>query len=120
MTGVAEKGATVSLYDGTKLVGSAQADAATGAFSVAASSPLADGTHTLSATAANSGGASAYSASVQVRLDTVGPATPTASLMSTDSGAQGDGITNVGLVRMVAASIEPPPSGRYRRPSAPT
>ena len=70
MTGVAEKGASVSLYDGTTLVGVGQADAATGAFSVAASSPLADGAHTLSAVAANSGGASGHSASVKVTLDT--------------------------------------------------
>jgi Ca2+-binding RTX toxin-like protein len=99
MTGVAEKGASVSLYDGNKLVGEGQADAATGAFSVAAATPLADGVHTLSAVATNSGGAGAYSASVQVTLDSVGPAAPSASL-ATDSATQGDGITNTGLVRM--------------------
>ncbi len=65
----------------------------TGAFSVAASSPLADGAHTLSAVAANGGGASGYSASVKVTLDTVGPAVPTANLMSVDSATKGDGIT---------------------------
>jgi Ca2+-binding RTX toxin-like protein len=69
MTGVAEKGASISLYDGTTLVGVGQADATTGAFNVAPTAALADGVHTLSAVAANGGGASGYSASVNVILD---------------------------------------------------
>lgn len=70
MTGVAEKGASVSLYDGTKLIGVGQADAATGAFDIAPTTALTDGAHTLSAVAANSAGAGSYSASVNVILDT--------------------------------------------------
>ena len=70
ITGVAEHGASVSVYDGATLVGTGVADATTGAFSLTASSALADGTHTLTAQAATQGGQSVSSASLQLTVDT--------------------------------------------------
>jgi Ca2+-binding RTX toxin-like protein len=70
ITGVAEHGASVSVYDGATLVGTGAADATTGAFSLTTTSALADGTHTLTAQAATAAGQSANSAALQVTVDT--------------------------------------------------
>jgi Ca2+-binding RTX toxin-like protein len=70
VTGVAEHGASVSVYDGATLVGSSVADATTGAFSFTTTSALADGAHSLTARAATSAGQSPDSAAFQVTVDT--------------------------------------------------
>ncbi|MGH6962933.1 MAG: Ig-like domain-containing protein, partial [Phenylobacterium sp.] len=70
ISGVAEHGASVSVYDGATLLGVGTADSATGAFSVTSSAALADGAHTLTAQAATSAGQSASSAAFQVTVDT--------------------------------------------------
>ena len=68
VTGFAEAGAGVTLYDGVTAVGTAIADAATGAWSIT-SAQLADGAHALTAAAVNeSGVASAASAPLDITI----------------------------------------------------
>ncbi|HEX3882023.1 MAG TPA: Ig-like domain-containing protein, partial [Stellaceae bacterium] len=94
--GQGQAGDTVKLFDGAKLVGSATVGG-NGAWAIT-SSPLSDGQHSLTATqtdtSGNTGGASSPLA---VTIDTAPPAAPTGLALdpSTDSGALGDGITNV-------------------------
>lgn len=56
LTGVAEAGATVTLYDGKAVIATVTADAATGAFSFGALSDLSAGNHTLVARATDAAG----------------------------------------------------------------
>jgi len=70
ISGVAEHGASVSVYDGATLLGVGVADATTGAFSVTSSAALADGAHALTARAATGAGQSPSSAAFQVTVDT--------------------------------------------------
>lgn len=100
--GVAGAGVHVTLFDGATAVGSADADAVTGAFSITTAAALADGTHTLTAQASNSAGTSGSSAALSIKIDSVGPAAPTSLKLdaATDSGAKGDGVTNIGQVKI--------------------
>jgi Ca2+-binding RTX toxin-like protein len=68
--GTALPGSTVTLHDGATAIGSAVANASTGAWSITASAPLSNGTHSLTATASNSGGASPASSALSVTVDT--------------------------------------------------
>eukprot|EP01037_Dinobryon_pediforme_P001958 gene1958-1992_t len=54
--GLADAGTTISVYDGTHLLGTTTADGTTGAWSFAAPDKLSDGTHTITATATNAAG----------------------------------------------------------------
>ncbi len=75
ITGSAEPGATVSLYDtdGVTLLGTAVANATTGSWSIT-SSMLADGTHTLRARQRDAAGnVSVASTSIAYTLDTAAP-----------------------------------------------
>jgi large repetitive protein len=75
LTGTAEAGSTVTVYDGTTKLGVALADA-NGAWSYALGS-LADGTHSLTATATDAAGnAGAPSAALAFTVDTQPPAPP--------------------------------------------
>src|SRR4029079_7476205 len=93
LTGRAEANATVKVYDGVTLLGSATANGAgTWSFTTAA---LANGAHSLTATATDvAGNTSAASAALNVTIDTSAPVTPAIVSYSTDSGTVGDGITN--------------------------
>jgi hypothetical protein len=73
VTGLADAGASVTLYDGSTVVGSGVADAATGQWSIETAA-LAEGVHVLTATAVNTTGVvSASSAALDVTIDTVAP-----------------------------------------------
>ncbi len=98
--GVAQPGVTVTLLDGSTVVGTATANATTGAFSVAAKSALSDGAHTLNVEATDAAGNVSPSASLNVTVDTRPPAAPTGLTLdaAADSGTKGDGITNVAMV----------------------
>jgi len=87
LTGSAAVGSTVKLFDGATQVGSATTDSA-GHWTIT-SSALADGAHTLTATAANAGGTSAASGGLAVTIDTHAPSAPTTPDMATasDNGA---------------------------------
>ena len=93
LTGSAEANATVKVYDGVTLLGSATADGA-GAWSFTTAA-LANGAHSLTATATDvAGNTSAASSALSVTIDTAAPVVPSIAAYSTDSGTVGDGITN--------------------------
>jgi hypothetical protein len=78
LKGTSAANATIKVYDGSTLVGTATANS-TGAWSVT-TSKLSDATHKLTATATNSAGkTSAASAAVQVTVDTIAPTKPVAT-----------------------------------------
>src|SRR5204863_1224063 len=95
-TGTAEAGSTVTLFDGIVSVG--QAVATGGSYTITSSS-LADGDHTLAATATDpAGNTGAASGSLVVTIDTTAPAAPSAPdlITATDSGSSNtDDLTNV-------------------------
>jgi hypothetical protein len=71
-TGTAEANATVTLFDGTTIIGTGKANAS-GVWSIA-SSTLADGVHSITATATDlAGNTSAPSAALAVTIDTTAP-----------------------------------------------
>src|SRR4029078_567158 len=89
----AEANATVKVYDGVTLLGSATANGA-GAWSFTTAA-LANGGHTLTATATDvAGNTSAASSALSVTIDAAAPVVPSITAFSTDSGTAGDGITN--------------------------
>ena len=93
LTGTAEANSTVKVYDGATLLGQTTADGS-GAWSYTTAA-LADGTHTLTATATDAAdNTSAASAALNVTVDTAAPGVPVIAAFSNDSGAVGDGITN--------------------------
>ena len=94
LTGTAEANATVKVYDGANLLGSATADgAAAWSFTTAA---LANGAHSLSATASDvAGNTSASSTALSVTIDTVAPVVPTIGSFSPDTDIVGDHTTTV-------------------------
>ncbi len=93
LTGTAEANSTVKVYDGATLLGTATANG-TGAWSYTTSA-LANGTHSLTATATDvAGNTGAASTAMSVTVDTAAPVAPTIASFSNDSGVTGDGITN--------------------------
>ena len=92
LSGTAEAGATVTLFDGDTELGVVTAAAdGTWNFDTAI---LAEGAHEFTATATNAGGTSQISVPVTVTLDTVAPDAPVISGYSADTGTTGDGITS--------------------------
>jgi large repetitive protein len=86
ITGTAEAGSNVTLYDtdGTTVLGSAVATG--GAWSIT-STALGDGAHTLTVTATDTAGnESAASGALAVTIDTVAPAAPSAPVLAPGSG----------------------------------
>ena len=86
VTGIAEPGSTVKVYDNGVLVGTAVADA-TGNYSVT-TSVLADGQHPLAVTATDVAGNESAPTSIGTwTIDTRPPAAPTITGVGTDTGA---------------------------------
>jgi hypothetical protein len=99
VTGKAEAGSTVQLFDGTTpLTPTVQVDTG-GNWSITLAATLGDGTHSLTAKATNGGGTGPASAALSLHIDTTPPAAPTVLALdaSTDSGTVGDGITRFTL-----------------------
>ena len=93
LTGTAEANATVKVFDGATLLGSAVANGS-GAWSYTTAA-LANGAHSLTATATDAAGNTGVaSAALAVTIDTTAPVAPSITAFSTDSGVVGDGITN--------------------------
>ncbi len=93
LTGTAEANSTVKVFDGATLLGSATADG-TGAWSYTTAA-LANGAHSLTATATDAAGNTGVaSAALSVTIDTTAPVAPSIASFSTDSGTVGDDITN--------------------------
>ncbi|WP_417068916.1 Ig-like domain-containing protein [Niveibacterium terrae] len=95
LTGTAEVGSTVTLYEGAKLLGSTTADAS-GHWTFVSPS-LSDGAHDLTATATDAAGNVSASGSLTLSVDTAAPAAPSLALSpASDSGASNAGrITNL-------------------------
>ncbi|MFM2153539.1 MAG: hypothetical protein RL199_1974, partial [Pseudomonadota bacterium] len=92
--GSAEPGATVELFEGTTLLGTALADAA-GGWHVDVASTIEEGPHTLTARATDAvGNTGPDAAAFFVVIDTAAPAAPVLVTFSDDSGVTGDGRTN--------------------------
>jgi hypothetical protein len=99
VTGKAELGATVNLYDGATLLGTATASASTGVWTIQANTKLTDGVHQLTAVATDlAGNVSTLSGPLAVTIDTAAPNAPGALALDplSDSGAsKADAITNI-------------------------
>ena len=103
LTGTAEANATVKIFDGATLLGSAVANGS-GAWSYTTAA-LANGAHSLTATASDvAANTSAASAALAVTIDTTAPAAPTIASFSTDSGVVGDHITNVSTLTLTGTA----------------
>src|SRR6185369_16745980 len=93
LTGTAEANATVKVYDGATLLGSAIANGS-GAWTYT-SAALANGLHSLTATATDvAGNTGVASSALNVTIDSTAPAAPSIASFSSDSGTVGDNITN--------------------------
>src|SRR5262249_4947371 len=89
-TGTAAAGATVSLYDGATLLGTATANGS-GAWTYTTGT-LTDATHSFTAVASDAAGnVSAASTALSVTVDTIAPGAPTISSYSTDRSTEGRG-----------------------------
>jgi hypothetical protein len=104
ITGSAEAGSTVLLYDGTFLVGSATVGGG-GLWTVSPSSALSDAAHSLTVRAVDpAGNTSAASSALVVTVDTVA-APPGALDLTTDSGAGStDNLTNIATPTIVGTA----------------
>ncbi|WP_156944260.1 Ig-like domain-containing protein [Bradyrhizobium sp. Ec3.3] len=97
LTGQAEAGVTVEVFDGTNQIGMAIADG-NGSWSFATET-LVEGAHAFAAAAMDGvGNLSALSAGVNVTIDTIAPTAPKVASFSPDSNVAGDGVTNVNRV----------------------
>jgi hypothetical protein len=93
LTGTAEANSTVKVFDGATLLGSVAADG-TGAWTYTTAA-LANGAHSLTATATDAAGNSgAVSTAIPVTINVPVATTPTITSFSIDSGAIGDNLTN--------------------------
>jgi hypothetical protein len=102
VSGSAERGSTVELFEGAISKGTTKADPSTGAWSIALSK-VSDGAHTYSAKATNVAGTSDASSPVRITVDTVKPSAPTIDSPAdysydTDGNISFDGHTEGGSI----------------------
>jgi hypothetical protein len=94
LTGTAEAGSVVSIFDGATLLGTAITTGA-GTWSFTPPTTLADGTHGLTAIATNAAGTpSAASAAYTVTVDTAPPVTPVLTAVTDDVGTVQGALAN--------------------------
>ena len=99
LTGTAEANATVKVFDGATLLGSAVANGS-GAWSYTTAA-LANGAHSLTATATDAAGNTGVaSAALAVTIDTTAPVAPSITSFSPDTGTVGDGITTANVLTL--------------------
>src|SRR5215216_1249110 len=84
VSGSAERGSTMELFEGTTSKGTAKADPSTGAWSIDLSE-VSDGAHTYTAKATNTAGTSNASSPVSITVDTVKPSAPKVTGPADDS-----------------------------------
>jgi large repetitive protein len=73
-TGQAEAGSKVSVYDGGQLIGEVNASSSTGTWNIQLTTPLSQGTHSITARATDAAGnVSAASSSLSITIDTTNP-----------------------------------------------
>ena len=103
LAGTAEANSTVTVYDGTTLLGIAVTNSS-GAWSFA-TAPLADGSHAFTATDMDAAGnISAVSSALNVTVDTHVPVAPTVASFSPDTGTVGDGITSANALTLTGTA----------------
>ncbi|WFU39379.1 Ig-like domain-containing protein [Bradyrhizobium sp. CB82] len=103
LTGSAQAGVTIKVFDQTSQIGVATADN-NGGWSFTTGT-LADGSHSFTAVAADGvGDLSAISTSVNVLVDATAPAAPSIASFSPDSNIVGDGITNANQLTLTGAA----------------
>ena len=103
LTGTAAANSTVTVFDGTKQLGTATANAS-GAWTYTTGT-LASASHSFTAIATDAAGnASAASAALTVTVDAVAPSAPAISSISPDSGVVGDGITNATVLTLTGSA----------------
>ncbi|WP_155520678.1 Ig-like domain-containing protein, partial [Ralstonia solanacearum] len=84
LTGTAEANSTISVFDGTTLLGTATANAS-GNWTFTPSTALTDGSHSLTATATDAAGnVSTASSAFALTVDTTAPAAPVISTVTDD------------------------------------
>ena len=89
LSGTAENASSVSIYDGTTLVATVNANATTGAWTYTFTKALTDGAHNLKAIATDAAGnVSAASSISTLTVDTVAPTAPTVSVATGASGSE--------------------------------
>ncbi|MEI6801326.1 MAG: Ig-like domain-containing protein, partial [Pseudomonadota bacterium] len=93
LTGTAEAGSTVKIYDNGTLVGTVVANAS-GIWTLPSTGTLADGAHAFTFTATDTAGNTSVVGSSTVTIDTSTPAVPTITMVGDDTGSSAtDGIT---------------------------
>jgi hypothetical protein len=102
LTGSAEANATVKVYDGVTLLGSATADGS-GNWSYTTAA-LTNGAHSLTATETVAGNTSAASSALNVIIDTTAPLTPAIASFSPDTGRVGDHITKEHMLALTGTA----------------
>ncbi|TCU57295.1 Ig-like protein group 3 [Novosphingobium sp. PhB57] len=96
ISGSADPGSTVSIYNGGTLLGTVQADVG-GLWTFTPSIPLAQGSHAFTITATDAvGNSSASSASFALTIDTVAPAAPVITSVADDVGDSQGPVANGG------------------------
>ena len=107
LVGVAEPGSAVQLLDATGAVLAATLAAPDGSYTLRPPAPLADGTYSYTVRAVDAAGnVGPASPALAVTIDTTPPAIPAAPtlLAADDSGAAGDGLTDVSRPRLVGVA----------------
>jgi Ca2+-binding RTX toxin-like protein len=96
LTGMAEKGATVTVYDGATKLGTTLANATTGAWSYTLGKLAGEWTHSLTATATDAAAnVSVASSALRFKLDTKAPAAPAGLADGAVSAGHVSGAANV-------------------------
>ncbi|WP_234472838.1 Ig-like domain-containing protein [Pantoea sp. S61] len=93
LSGTAEAGSVVKIYDGTTLLGSVTANATTGAWSYT-STQLADGAHTINVTATDAAGNTSSNASITFTVVTGAPSPVTALVVNDNVGSSQGPLTS--------------------------
>ena len=103
LTGSAEANATVKVYDGATLLGSAVANGS-GAWTYATAA-LANGAHSLTATATDAAGNTGVASAALAVTVTAPPGVPTITSFSPDTGVVGDGITDPAILTLTGRAV---------------
>ena len=103
LTGTAEANATVKVFDGATLLGSAVANGS-GAWSYTTAA-LANGAHSLTATATDAAGNTGVASSALAVTVMAAASAPVITSFSPDTGVVGDGITDPAILTLTGTAV---------------
>jgi len=107
LSGQAEANAIITIYDGSKVLGTTQADG-TGAWSFTPTPPLGDGSHSLSTTVTDAAGnTSPHSPDFTLTIDTTPPAVIGAITVTADTGVVEPGTSTKDTTLTLSGTTEP-------------